>query len=294
MTKEKNIKLLNCKEEFKVVYVEEEHKQTDSTIVVYDTYKISILMSDGLGAVVNNKIINTEKNGILFFRPDEIHFGRFFRAGIHKYIDIHIPISFFNDFCDYNNFLHFLTDNSDKKINYILPDIYHKKILSDLCEKIIVMLNDNKNEIQLFSFLLNIILMCNDFYTIQKENPTNSNIPDIVKRTMEYIFENYDKKLSLEELSKLSKCSVTYLSRIFKKYTQMTIYQYIKNVRISNAKIMLKNGTTVTEACYYCGFDDCSNFINTFKKIVGTTPLKYKCEQTNFHKIYTENSTNIY
>lgn len=64
----------------------------------------------------------------------------------------------------------------------------------------------------------------------------------------------------------------------------MTIYQYIVNIRINNAKIMLENGETVTNACYFSGFEDCSNFISTFKKIVGITPFKYKNQQKeHFH-----------
>ena len=34
----------------------------------------------------------------------------------------------------------------------------------------------------------------------------------------------------------------------------------------SNAQIMLKENMSVTEVCFACGFDDCSNFIRTFKK----------------------------
>lgn len=283
---EKNVKFLNCKEPFKVVYVEEEYQKTDSTVVIYDKYKISVLLTEGLGAVVNNSIIETSRNGILFFRPDEIHFGRFFREGIHKYIDFYIPTKFFNNFCKNNDFLVFLTDISANRINYIELDAQNQRLMSDFLKKIVFALQKKaeNTDMELFSLLLNIVFLCNEFYDEQKENHVNSNIPDIVKRTLEYIFENYNQKLSLEQLSKNANCSIAYLCRTFKKYTQMTIYQYIVNIRINNAKIMLENGETVTNACYFSGFEDCSNFISTFKKIVGITPFKYKNQQKeHFH-----------
>ena len=115
-----------------------------------------------------------------------------------------------------------------------------------------------------------------DFYEQQKNNPVDYQMPDIVTRTMMYIMENYENKLSLEELASKSNCSVTYLSRIFKRYVGLTVYNYIIATRISNAQIMLKENMSVTETCFACGFDDCSNFIRTFKKNIGKTPMQFQ------------------
>ena len=69
---------------------------------------------------------------------------------------------------------------------------------------------------------------------------------------------------------------VAYLSRLFKQYVGTSVYNYITVTRIANAQKLLKNGATVTEACFCSGFEDCSNFIRTFKKLTGETPLGYK------------------
>ena len=191
---EKDIKLFNDNESISVVYTKENFETTDTDIAVYDKYKISILLSEGLNAVVGDKVIKSGKN-------------------------------------------------SDMKI---------------------------------FSLMLRIVLLCSDFYEKQKYNPIDFQMPDIVTGTMMYISENYKDKLSLEKLASMANCSVTYLSRIFKQYVGMTIYNYIIATRIGNAQIMLNEDVSVTEVCFACGFDDCSNFIRTFKKITGKTPLQFQ------------------
>lgn len=101
-------------------------------------------------------------------------------------------------------------------------------------------------------------------------------MPEIITRVMYFISEHYSEKISLTELAKISNCSVTYLSRIFKQSTGMTLYNYITSVRVSNAQTLLRENLSVTEVCFLCGFNDCSNFINTFKKITGKTPSKFQ------------------
>lgn len=52
--------------------------------------------------------------------------------------------------------------------------------------------------------------------------------------------------------------------------------EYIKKKRLANVIKLLSTGCTVAEASSQSGFSDYSNFIALFKKIYGTTPLKYK------------------
>ena len=72
-----DLKLPCVEEELNIKYVEGTSIPNDAGIAYYDKYKISILLTDNLAAVTNGKVLNTGKYSILFFRPDEIHFGRF-------------------------------------------------------------------------------------------------------------------------------------------------------------------------------------------------------------------------
>lgn len=262
-------------ENISIVYTDEFFNEGDTNIAIYDKYKISILLSSGLNAVTNNSVIQSRKHDIIFFRPDEIHFGRISRDGNYSYIDIFIPISFFENFKD-NNTAIFLTDKSDSRVNLITPDFDERIKISELTRRIIKSLQEKDNNLTLFSLVLDIIILCADEYKSKEFSLKSSDIPPIVAETMEYLSENFENRINLNDLAKNTKCSVTYLSRTFKEYTDMTVYGYLTSIRIANAQIMLKNGLSVTEACFQCGFNSCSNFIDKFKKITGTTPHKFK------------------
>lgn len=90
-----------------------------------------------------------------------------------------------------------------------------------------------------------------------------------------YIDRNLQTPLSIEALASHFFLSPSYLCRIFKSSTGTTINKYICAKRISRAKLLLSSGHTVSETAELCGFNDYSNFLKTFSKMVGITPKKY-------------------
>lgn len=101
-------------------------------------------------------------------------------------------------------------------------------------------------------------------------------MPSVVKNTMEYINQHLAEEITLEDLTDQFYLNGRYISQQFKKYTGLTIRQYILEQRICLAKSLLLEGKNVSEACYLSGFSDYSNFIRSFTKQSGMSPGKYK------------------
>ena len=270
-----NVKLPCTEEELNIKYVEILSVPKDAMIKYYDKYKISILLTDDIAAVTNGEVMNTGKYSILFFRPDEIHFGRFLKNRVYTYIDFYFSKNYFYEIFGSNDALTFLTDTSFDRVNYIVPSEKEKADVCNIVDRCVTALK-NKNHVELFSCVLDIVNMCNRLYDYQKKNPIINNVPYSVSKTLIYISEHYDEKLSLEMLSENAGCSIAYLSRRFREFTGKTIYNHITDIRIKNAQFFLKNGYNVTETCFLCGFDDCSNFIKTFKRLSGKTPKEFQ------------------
>ena len=96
-----------------------------------------------------------------------------------------------------------------------------------------------------------------------------------INQVIIYNNENLTEELSLDQLASGFYISKYYLSRQFKQFTGLSLYQYIMKKRLISARNMLKAGSPVMDACLCCGFSDYSNFLKAFKREFGQNPSKY-------------------
>lgn len=97
-----------------------------------------------------------------------------------------------------------------------------------------------------------------------------------VKDTIVYIQNNFNKKITLEELSKKMYIDKYSLSKKFKEFTGITVVTYINNYRSKQALLMIQKGEQIGDAARICGFNNISFFTKTFKKYSGNLPSFYK------------------
>ncbi|MCM3131818.1 AraC family transcriptional regulator [Paenibacillus polysaccharolyticus] len=84
-------------------------------------------------------------------------------------------------------------------------------------------------------------------------------------------------RLTLPELAQQAAVSPAHLSRAFKRYTGMTLTDYVLARRVIMAKEHLLNGDeTMAAVADACGFDSLPHFYRQFKKLTGTTPAAYR------------------
>lgn len=100
---------------------------------------------------------------------------------------------------------------------------------------------------------------------------------DIIGRIHHYIHEFLHEELSLTKLSELVFLSPPYLSRLYKQMTGKGILDYITDVRINKAKLLLKTGDRkINEIATEIGLESAHYFTRLFKKVTGYTPLEYR------------------
>ena len=99
----------------------------------------------------------------------------------------------------------------------------------------------------------------------------------MVKKILDYINKNYNKKISLELLSKEFYVSVSYLCVIIKKITGKTFVDYLTGIRMEKAKEMLRDSDfSIIKVAEQVGYVDYFYFSKLFKKYEGITPYQYK------------------
>ncbi|MES1186268.1 MAG: AraC family transcriptional regulator [Myxococcales bacterium] len=84
-------------------------------------------------------------------------------------------------------------------------------------------------------------------------------------------------ELSLGQLASDAGLSSFHFLRVFRHVTDMTPHQYLIGARVRlAARMLLDTERSVTEIAYAVGFNDLSNFMRTFRRVVGETPRDYR------------------
>lgn len=108
------------------------------------------------------------------------------------------------------------------------------------------------------------------------DNSTFSPSVDWVKHTILYIKSHLSDKLTLDAIARHVGISKYHLSREFKELTGQTVFEMVNLIRCKEAKRLIVNGATVSEAAVACGFENASYFSRCFKKQFGTLPSTCK------------------
>ncbi len=99
---------------------------------------------------------------------------------------------------------------------------------------------------------------------------------DVIKQAVTFIHKNFNKKITLSQISKEVFLDKYALCKEFKKYTGQTVIEYLHQYRVIKAIDYLSEGHTVSETAFLCGFENLSFFTKIFKRHTGKKPSFYK------------------
>jgi len=123
---------------------------------------------------------------------------------------------------------------------------------------------------------------------------------NIVCDILEYIEININRKITIDSISRQFSFNRYYLMKLFKRELNISIIDYINNLRIYNSLNCIKNNNSLLNVAISNGFYSLEYFSETFKNIVGINPSTYK-KITNYNRNirdkdmikYTENITRL-
>jgi AraC-like DNA-binding protein len=108
-----------------------------------------------------------------------------------------------------------------------------------------------------------------------------------IDRAFEYMNHNFQKTISLNEVSKLVNMTDVSFSRFFKTRTGITFMDSLLELRLGHASRLLIDTTqSISEVAYNCGFNNISNFNRIFKKKKGCTPKEFRESYSYGNRIF--------
>lgn len=108
-----------------------------------------------------------------------------------------------------------------------------------------------------------------------------------IEKMYNYIKENYNKKIKLEDVAKLLNMSVISFTRLVKQHTGKSFIDFLNEMRLGLAtRQLIETNTSVAQICFNCGFNNVSNFNRIFKRKQGVTPSEFRNNFTGMKSIY--------
>ncbi len=151
-----------------------------------------------------------------------------------------------------------------------------------MVHQLIVELVNSRSAEKMILFLQILQILCEqeDVQCLTSQDfilPTHNAVEDRLQKVINYIFKNYTRTITLNDISKIALLTPPSFCRFFKNRTNKTFFNFLNEFRISKACQLLTNThKTTKEICYEVGFNSMTNFHRTFKMFRQTSPMEYR------------------
>lgn len=228
----------------------------------HNAYEIYILEKGSRTYLINDALFELRAHDVALIPPNDLHSTA--GGGFTRHL-----ISFREDYLR-----RYFTEEAQKKL---LACFEHKKIHIknadfDKLLRLTRELKHSHDNFVVFAQLLSLIAQ-NASTDASFVSSKNKMLSDII----EYIGSHYKKMSGLEEIVDKFYISKSYLCRLFKEHTGISVVKYIHLLKIQAAcDLLLETNKSVEEIAQQCGFHTSMYFCRIFKGIVGMTPSQYR------------------
>lgn len=247
---------------------------------LHDGFEIYYLISGDVDYFIEDKAYELKHGDLIITNEKEVHTPIFRSDKTYERIIIQFgldfPLPYGSD--QFDIFQCFRNREKGEKNRIALNHSQNEELLGmfrkiEECQKGKA---SNLDNVLKYVYLVELLILINKAYLFHSREEKHFSMSNKILPVIQYIANNLEEDLTLDSLARKFFINKIYLSRLFKKNTGINLHDYIVYKRLAYAKELLARGHNVTEVCSLTGFNDYSNFIRTFKKIIGMPPGAYK------------------
>lgn len=219
-------------------------------------YEIELYVSGEGQSIVDGKEYNHQKGNLLFCIPGQKRYSR--RNFVCYYVHLQM----------------------DAQTAALLSHIPHVSSVSDYAEykrlymEIIRLYEMDKDDVYL-ELQGKLYELLDRIYKDSKLDSVST--PETIRKSMNFMEQNFQKHILLQDIADHVNLSPTYFHKLFKSATNLTPQQYLSELRLSHAKmLLLTRNDSVEYIAEKCGFSSISYFDYQFKKTYGISPVGFR------------------
>lgn len=231
--------------------------------------------------ICNSKRFNVHAGDFVVINGNELHYSESLSDKLCCYI-IRVDFSFlFSNQVDHcqtkfiaplsNGYITFrnLIQN-DLQITECIERIVHEYYSKELGFELAI-------KSYLFQLIVILLRKHVDRYLNKEEFESRTRTLIRMNKVLEYIEDNLSQNITINDLAAIANVSNFHFCKLFKQATGKTAIDYINNLRVNKAVLLLNEGKlNITEIAIECGFNDSNYFSRIFKKYKGAAPLNLK------------------
>lgn len=232
-------------------------------------FEIFYVKSGECSYLLKDTVYRLHAGDLVFISPGELH-----HAIYNEGDSVECAFIYFN-----REHIHIDELKEDASFMGSVPTVYREefqKLLSQMLTEYSGIDEYSKGFIS--CYLSEALLLLMRHSVLNEEDPAliNSADADILLST-KYIYKNFKKPLTLDEVASVASLSPTYFSKKFKATVGMGFKEYLNFVRLKHAQAaLLTTDSSITDIALEYGFNDSNYFKDLFKKVYGKSPREFR------------------
>ncbi len=228
----------------------------------HDAYEVYVLERGNRTYLIDGTFVELGPKDVAFIKPYELHSTD---GGIYSRYLLYFKKAYAEKFFTEEATEKLLTVFENKKITFDSAN-YEK------FKELLLKLRADNDDFIAFAEIMQLFRQCADNNT---EYVSDKN--KLISRIVKYLTENYLKVENLDELADRFFITKSYLCRLFKKETGVSVVTYVNTYKIQKACEKLQfTRANIDKIAADCGFSSSMYFCKLFKRTIGMRPGEYR------------------
>lgn len=257
----------------------------DKRYTAHPQYEIFLLLEGDVTMLINSQRYMIKNGALVLLTSRDLHISMNNAPRTYKRITVMFDPHAIRQFnTEHTNLLDCFSIAASRQRNILYLSAEQIQTVQTLADQILTNGRSDRfgDDITVLTSLLSLLIFINRLYRSHLPKIAPLPLTPIIREIVDYVDSHIDEELSVQSLCHHFSYSVAYISAQFSKQMGLPLKQFVITKKIALAKQLLAESLSVTQVYERCGFGDYSNFIRTFKKTVGVSPLQWqKWNQTS-------------
>ncbi|MBQ3228316.1 MAG: helix-turn-helix domain-containing protein [Clostridia bacterium] len=246
-----------------------------SSLHSHDYYELVIFVEGEINYVCESSVYSPKRGDVIIIPPGKFHMSKL--KGERTHYKRHVFYLYPNAFDAVGASLSDILIRTNEGVHFSLSSREREEELLSLTEKLSSTLKNREDGLSralAFGYIIEIFCLLNRKDI--RHSGESERLPENILALQQYLDAHYTEIDSVSEVAEHFFYSREYVSRLFKKYYDTTILDYIHKLRISKSRALIAEGMPIIDVCYAVGFSSLSTFIRAFRAATDMTPSEYR------------------